>query len=323
MSSQRRDMALAPLPRKKAYAAVRAKAGDIGGTRLLRQARKAFSRKRNPIAPPPSKSAAPLAAALAIALIPAAPRAQTDEGGLAMSLGYDGRLVLKVLEVEVQERATVHGFSASSRLTSTGILAAFKHIDERAATQGRITGGAPEPGVFDYQNLGGKTHRKVHAVWTGDDVATTADPPFPNLGDPPASRGQRRAATDPLTALMAMTLNANRGTVCRRSYVFFDGKQLYALDFSNPRGAPASTTETGLGLVDHFRCDVRFREVAGFRKKPPAQQNQGLQRPINVDFAQAGAGGPWVISSLRAQTPLGWAVIELKRMTVTGKAPAP
>jgi hypothetical protein len=278
------------------------------------------------VRPIPELSAALAGVALALAIAlpsPASgPRAQTNDGGLTVSLGYDGRLLLKVLDVEVQERATASGFSASSRLTSTGILAAFKHIDERAASQGRIMGGAPEPGVFDYQNLGGKTHRRVHAVWTDSDVETAAAPPFPNLGDPPASLEQRRAATDPLTALMAMTLNANRETVCRRSSLFFDGKQLYALDFSNPREAPPGAAETALGLAGHFRCDVRFREVAGFRRKPPSQRNQGLQRPINVDFAQAGVNGPWVISSLRAQTPLGWAVIELKRMTVSGKAPA-
>lgn len=276
--------------------------------------------------PIPEFSAAPasLALVLAIALLPPAPgpRAQTDDGGLVLSLGYDGRLLLKVLDVEVQERATASGFSATSRLTSAGILAAFKHIDERAATQGRIVGGAPQPGVFDYQNLGGKTHRKVHAVWIGGDVATTANPPFPNLGDPPASRDQRRAATDPLTVLMRMTLTASRETACRKSDLFFDGKQLYALDLSNPRDTPPSPTETALGLIGHFRCDVRFREVAGFRRKPPSQRNQGLQRPINIDFARAGVNGPWVISSLRAQTPLGWAVIELKRITVTGAAPA-
>jgi hypothetical protein len=260
-----------------------------------------------------SAASATFALALAIALPPPAPgpRAQTDDGGLTMSLGYDGRLLLKVLDIEVQAQATASSFSASSRLTSAGILAAFKHIDERAATQGRIVGGAPEPSVFDYQNLGGKTHRKVHAAWTGADVETTAAPPFPNLGDPPASREQRRAAEDPLTALVRMTLTASPETVCRRSYLFFDGKQLYALDFSNPRNTPPSPTETALGLIGHFRCDVRFREVAGFRRKPPAQRNQGLQRPINVDFAQAGVNGPWVISSLRAQTPLGWAVFEL------------
>jgi len=264
--------------------------------------------------------------ALAMAATPwsASSRTQTDSGGLALSLGYDGRLfLLKVLDIEVQARATAQSFNASSQLTSAGILAAFKHVDERAASRGKILADTPEPGVFDYQNLGGKAHRKVRAVWTGSDVDMIAYPPFPSLGDPPASHEQRRAAVDPLTALMRVTLNGSREEVCRTSDLFFDGRQLYALDFSNPRDVPPTATETQLGLVNSYRCDVRFREVAGFRRKPPEQRNQGLTRPINVDFAQAGVGGPWVISSLHAWTPLGWAVIELKRMTLSSPEPQP
>ena len=77
-----------------------------------------------------------------------------------------------------------------------------------------------------------------------------------------------------------------------------------------------------LGLTGPFRCDVRFREVAGFHDLPTDPRNQGLQRPIEVDFAQVGSGGPWVISSLRAQTPLGWAVIELQRLKLASEATA-
>ncbi len=255
-----------------------------------------------------------------MAVCPSAAAAQTGDSELTLSLGYDGRLLLKVLEINVEERSNSSGFGASARLSSWGILAAFKHVEERATSQGRIVDGAPRPETFDYQNLGGKTHRKVHTAWSDTDVAMTADPPFTGLGEPPATHEQKMSAADPLTALVRMTLNASRQTVCRRSYLLFDGKQLYALDFSNQRDMAQTGAESHLGLVNHFRCDVRFREVAGFKKKPPDKRDQGLQRPINVDFAQVAAGGPWVISSLHAQTPLGWAVIELKRLTVNGKA---
>ena len=42
-----------------------------------------------------------------------------------------------------------------------------------------------------------------------------------------------------------------------------------------------------------------------------------------VEFAQVGStAGPWVLSTLHAQTPLGPAVIDLNRVTLTGKPPA-
>ena len=87
------------------------------------------------------------------------------------------------------------------------------------------------------------------------------------------------------------------------------------------RATASGAREQRLGLVNLLRCDVRFIEVAGFKKKPPNKANQGLQRPIVVDFGQVGAGGPWVLTSLHAQTPLGNAAIDLNRVTLSGRPP--
>ena len=131
------------------------------------------------------------------------------------------------------------------------------------------------------------------------------------MGDPPADRAQKFEATDPLTALVRLTLAAEP---CGRTLKIFDGKQRYDLEFTP--GVPAKTDgrEQHLGLVGAIHCSVRFREVAGFKKKPPSERNQGLKRPIALRFAHLGAGGPWVISSATSETPLGAATITLQRV---------
>ena len=260
-----------------------------------------------------------LAAALML-ISPLAASAQSDAPLLHLALGYDGRLLFKVLDIEVREETSGADFSADSQLTSAGILALLKHIHQTASSHGHIVAGEPQPGVFETQSLSGKTRRRIRTIWTGADVTMSAEPAFANLGDPPASLAQKLAAADPLTALVRITLRGSRERTCNRSYLFFDGKQLYALDFGPPQDTPATFKEARLGLVGHFRCDVRFREVAGFGKKPPSKRDQGLQRQINVDFARVGERGPWVISALHAQTPLGWASIELSRLSVNGRA---
>ena len=256
--------------------------------------------------------------AMAAALL--APAAGRADGELRLSLGYDGRLLVKVLDIEVQARASRTGFGADARLTSTGILALVKHIHQVASSQGRIENGEPRPGTFETQNLGGKTHRKVHVVWSGGQVAMTAQPAFDSLGDPPASAQQKLAAADPMTQLMRLTLGGSREKSCDRSHLFFDGKQLYALDFGPASDAVLTAREQRLGLTGGFRCDVRYREVAGFRKKPLSKKNQGLNRPIELEFARLGATGPLLITSLRADTPLGRASIDLARVQSGGHA---
>jgi len=265
----------------------------------------------------------PLAAvALVAALIaPGAAAPATDPGGdgdLRLQLGYDGRLLIKVLDIEVETRASRTGFGADAQLTSSGILALIKHIHQVASSQGQIVDGEPRPGAFETQSLGGKTHRKVRTVWRAGQVSMTAAPAFDSLGDPPASPEQKLAAADPLTQLMRMTLEGTRDRSCGRSYLFFDGKQLYALDFGPARDAEPMRREERLGLLAPFRCEVRYREVAGFRKKPPAKRNQGLNHPIEMRFARLGESGPLIITSLRADTPLGAASIDLARLHAAG-----
>jgi hypothetical protein len=263
-----------------------------------------------------------LAAAL-LAPAAAAPASGGGDGDLRLALGYDGRLLIKVLDIEVEARADRTDFGVDAQLTSSGILALIKHIHQVARSQGRIIEGQPHPEDFETQNLGGKTRRKIHTVWKAGEVDTNADPAFANLGDPPPNPQQKRSAADPLTQLMRVTLDGSRERTCSRSYLFFDGKQLYALDFGPPADLPLGARETGLGLVSGFRCDVRYREVAGFSKTSGDKRNQGLNRPIQLDFARLGADGPLLITSLRAQTPLGWASIDLVRLQASGRPPSP
>ena len=265
---------------------------------------------------------APLALGLALLLAPGAaapqdsPQAPTTEGDLRLSLGYDGGLILKVLDIQIDERASAQGFVVDARLVSTGILAVVKHIDEVASSHGRFVAGDARPGVFEYQHLSGKSHRKARTTWGQNEVATTSNPPFNGLGDPPASLEQKLQGSDPLTTLVRLSLEGSRDTICRKAYYFFDGKQFYALDFSNPRPTPPTIWETSLGLVNHFRCDVRYRAVAGYAAKSPEKSDHSPPKPFEVDFAQVGVGGPWVISRLGAATPLGWATIELRRLSL-------
>jgi hypothetical protein len=245
---------------------------------------------------------------------PALAQSTTDETRL--SLAYDGRLILKVLDIHVEQRLSATGYGASAQLASFGALALFKKFDVRATTEGRIADGEAEPAVFHYENQDGKRDRHVVAAWTGADVSVTSTPPYADLGQPPASHAQKLAAADPLTQLMRITLASNQANPCSGgAHLFFDGKQLYALDFgAAASGGELLDNQARLGLTNLVHCSVRYREVAGFKAKPPAQRNQGLKRAINVTFAQAGAGGPWVMALMRAETPLGPAYVELRRI---------
>ncbi|MDB5421704.1 MAG: hypothetical protein JWR59_1651, partial [Brevundimonas sp.] len=101
-------------------------------------------------------------------------RAQPAIPEMRLSLGYDGRVLVKVLDMQIEQRATAHGHSSSARLVSSGLLAAFKHVDERANASGRIAQGDPRPGSFSYTNLAGKTRRRAETTWSDGQVTMHA-----------------------------------------------------------------------------------------------------------------------------------------------------
>ena len=260
---------------------------------------------------------AKIALIAAAALTLAAPAgAQPPTEPVRLSLGYDGRLdLIKVLDMHFDQRIAPSGYSAGAQLRSYGILAAFKRFDIKADAQGRLAEDGPHAEAFDYDNHDGKRERKVQVSWRPDDVTTTSQPAFGNMGDPPASREQRLAAADPLTQLMRITL-ADPDIPCAGSPRFFDGKQLYELDFSNGRTESPDDGMRALGVTRVMRCQVRYVEIAGFKKKPPSKRNGGLKGAINVAFGQIGARGPWVLADVRADTPIGPADIVLRRAQV-------
>jgi len=240
---------------------------------------------------------------------------------MRLELDYDGRLFIKVLDIQFDQTANSETFTSKVRLVTYGLLRAFRKLDMRATAQGRVVNGEPQPGSITHQNIDGKRNRKVTATWTGADVSTASLPAYDSMGDPPATRSQRLTAADPLTNFMHMTLANSHEGPCQGKARFFDGKQLYELDFSGPKPYRLDRREHQFGLVNPIRCNVRYVEIAGFKKKPPEDKNGGLHRPITTDWAQVGIGGPWVLSSLSAETPLGDAVIELAHMSLSGTRP--
>jgi len=245
---------------------------------------------------------------------PSAEGALPTDGAVNLAADYDGVLVVKVLDMSIEQKVAGDDFSAQARLRSHGVLSVFKKIDVAAQSRGAIGRRGPRPAAFNHINKDGKFNRQVQVNWTGEAVTTDAKPAYPDMGAPAATPAQKLAAADPLTQLTRLAIQ--QASPCTAPMQFFDGRQLYEVTFSQPAPRALTDREQVLGLQRPIRCALAFREVAGFDPKPPARKNQGLRGPISIDFARASDQGPWIVCAIRGKTPLGEARIELRKLTL-------
>jgi len=260
-----------------------------------------------------------LVGAVALALLSSVPtQAETPTAGsgdLNLSLGYDGRLYVKILEVELEQTAGGRDFQSSLRVLARGPLALFKRLDVVATARGLLDRGAPKPDNFHYVSKSGRKERVLSADWTARDVETRAAPAFDSMGDPPATRAQRLESTDPLTQLMRLAL---ADQPCVGSAPIYDGKQRYNLNMTKLGPGRLDSAQKAMGLENPISCQARYEQVAGFTQKTADEQDAVGMRDMVMGFARVGVDGPWVISSLTIDTGLGPAHLKLARMTVSG-----
>jgi hypothetical protein len=259
-----------------------------------------------------------LAAALAVLTLGAVP-AQAAPAPFKLSASYDGDLYIKVLDIHIDEAAGAGEYTAAASLRAYGVLAAFKKFDIKASAHGPVQHGEAHPGLFLYDNQDGERLRKVRITWRPGEVTATSDPPYGNLGDPPASLAQKLASADPLTQIMRITLAQSPDHVCSGDPGYFDGKQLYGVRFDAGQSVGLTRAQQALGLTTALRCTVHYHEIAGFKavSAKKKKKTQGLRSAVAVTFGQVGADGPWVILKVTADTILGPAVIELKQLQIS------
>jgi hypothetical protein len=107
---------------------------------------------------------------------------------------------------------------------------------------------------------------------------------------------------------------AGAGKICGHSWRFFDGVQLYELQLAPGAPEQPSGRERSMGVTGAVSCGVRYVEVAGFRHKPGA--DTGIRSAISARFGRLGPGGPWIALSLKADTLLGSAKMQLDSVSV-------
>ncbi|HVV34655.1 MAG TPA: DUF3108 domain-containing protein [Vitreimonas sp.] len=209
------------------------------------------------------------------------PDKRFDATYAAIAKGIDGG----TFSYHFNQTGTAYSVTAQRRLTGFFRMLAGDRQDFNYSASGGVDAGTLRP--VHYQHSGGSRHRVVRAVFSADDIVTTAEPHM-GMGHPPATQAQKRGAVDQLTAiarLITATPTPCAGTVP----VYMDGRSRF--DFVlTPNGQVNVNTPIYRGPA--VRCAVQFRPIAGFSDPQEAQSltfvfaptPSGLFAPLSIEM---------------------------------------
>jgi hypothetical protein len=255
---------------------------------------------------------APIALSAALAATPAAAqptpvKVELAYAGVLNALHLSGEV--KVLTMTVVERVGAADYATGADIQTFGLLKALKHVDIRTDAAGPVEAGVPHPRAFEFTTFERKKTKHVTLTWTASDVLQT--PPHHDGGHPPPTVALKLSAADPVTVFSRAPYALDGPALCARNWRFFDGAQIYELQFQPGKAAAPTAAERALGLTAAQTCPVRYAEIAGFTHRTGDHKEDWLKSDLVARFGKVGAGGPWVFVSLRADTFLGYVKIEL------------
>ena len=184
-------------------------------------------------------------------------------------------------------------YEIKTRVRAAGILDWFVNYSSTLHSTGKIDSReGVTPQLYTAQDDEGRKNRRTRIVRTDRDIEVEVVPPHGNLGDPAPTLAQKMEAMDPMSALLSLAVNPNATPEdpCRNVVRIFDGKGRYNLHTSLAKHIDKLDAPGWKGPA--FICNVRYEEVAGYKKKSPeeiAAQQKDLKW-VNIILADLGPG---------------------------------
>lgn len=239
-----------------------------------------------------------------------------DTAGAAAPIGvtaqYSGSvMVFQVANIVVSGQFGPENYSASARFTTAGLAALFSDADIEAGVSGYRDDDRLRPWRYSHFNHASSKNRTV-GIDFPDGVATPdVEPPFGNMGEPPASEDERRGAADPLSTLLAMGLGAasNGDSLCEGRLPVFDGRARYNLRFEDG-GTDRVRTRAWRGEAQV--CHAYYEPISGYEADEFPTEDD-VEHPITFWLAPLHDGQIYIPVRIRTNAGFGG-------VTVTARA---
>ena len=185
---------------------------------------------------------------------------------VAMTL-YAGGITMGHMDLD----ATLRGgeYHTVSTLQTSGVINAFWQSEIQATSSGKLGAKNFVPGLYD-SFYTGKSGRRQEVSLTYDGAAPPrlySDPAYSTTGFE-VKPDDTKNTLDPLSAitLIFSGLGAQAGNPCAVTAPVFDGRRRYDIEVTKVKDVDAHL-DSGLYQGKAVQCDVRYRQIAGFRPR--------------------------------------------------------
>ncbi|MBC7770148.1 MAG: DUF3108 domain-containing protein [Phycisphaerales bacterium] len=183
------------------------------------------------------------------------------------SLTYDGVGLgfVPLGGVTVDADVSEDSYSITATLQSRGLLNLFERTSLRAEASGAISNGNVLWRRYDLDHRYSRK-RRVISMSVGEDGAMVSaiEPNYRLWGEPPASDAQRRRSRDPLSSVVAMSIDVGETRRCSGAYPTFDGRFHYLLELA---GGEIDDFDDAGYEGDVLKCSLAYIAVAGFEAR--------------------------------------------------------
>ncbi|HEX4179959.1 MAG TPA: DUF3108 domain-containing protein [Caulobacteraceae bacterium] len=230
-------------------------------------------------------------AAMTVSSAQAAP----PPANLSLSAGYEGSLLIKLVDLRLRTRAAAGRYSTDVHVESSGAVSFIRRFDINAASVGAFDHGRANPAAYVQHSLEGKKRSSRTQVFRGP------------IG-----------AVDPLTQGLRLTSTPMASAPCPGVTPTFDGKQRYDLILNYVGRGALAPGQQGFGLSQPVQCRLDFRPISGFKTNSQQGLRKFVQGDIRATFAKAAGAGVWVPTEIAASTMVGALRLELTSFSVQG-----
>lgn len=223
---------------------------------------------------------------------------------MGITVQYAGSvMVFQVANIVVHGQFATDDYQASARFTAAGLAALFTDADIEAGVSGYRDGHALQPWRYSHLNHASNKNRVV-GIDFPDGIATPdVNPPFGNMGEPPATDEERRGASDPLSALLSMGLGAasSGDSLCDGRLQVFDGRARYNLRFEDG-GTDRIRTRAWSGNAQV--CNAYYEPISGYEADEFPSEDD-ISHPITFWLAPVHDGAFHVPVRIRTNAGFG------------------